>query len=90
MSNGDNVRIGQLWVDNDPRAERKRFLRVTEIGPDPRRSGHTSDIVATCEAWYDEVGARSRTVQVRLTRFRATSNGYRLATADEIARELAP
>lgn len=78
--------VGSLWVDNDPRSKRKRYIRVSEIefpdAPNPIR--------AVCEAWYDEVGAKSRTVRILLTRFRPTASGYRPATEAEYRRQEVP
>lgn len=78
--------VGSLWVDNDPRSKRKRYIRVSEIefpdAPNPMR--------AICEAWYDEVGAQSRTVRIKLDRFRPTANGYRPATEAECASQEVP
>jgi hypothetical protein len=69
------VEKGQLWVDNDKRLRNpKRFIRVMEFDQDS----------AVCEAWRDTPGSVSRTVRIRLLRFRPTSTGYRPATADEI------
>lgn len=66
---GDQVRVGQVWQDNDKRYRRRpRFLQVTFVGAE----------AATCEAWYDEPGYLARTVRVRLDRFKPTSTGYRL------------
>lgn len=62
------VRVGQLWRDNDSRNRAPRFVRVTGI----------EQYRAVCEAWYEEPGATSRTVRIRLDRFRPTSTGYRL------------
>lgn len=68
------VKPGQLWVDN-ARCNYmvKRFVAVREIDQDR----------AVCEAWYDVVGTKSRTVRIKLSRFKPTSTGYRLATARE-------
>lgn len=67
------VRVGQIWQDNDPRiAEMKkgrRLISVTAVG----------DTHATVETWYeDEIGKNSRTGRVRLNRFRPSSTGYKL------------
>jgi hypothetical protein len=68
MPETPDVRVGQIWQDNDPRVTPARFLRVTAINGDK----------ATCEAWYDKPGSQARTVRISLARFRPTSTGYRL------------
>lgn len=75
-----DVQIGQLWVDNDPRAERTRYLFVTDLESDR----------AVCESWYDEINSTSRTVRIKTARFKPTSNGYRLATDQERASQEVP
>jgi hypothetical protein len=72
------VRVGQVWADNDKRAEGRR-VRVVEVGRThavvelvdqrgrPAR-GHEAQQKA-------EAGRRTR---IRLDRFRPTSTGYRL------------
>lgn len=72
------VARGQLWVDNDPRNSRgTRFVMVTEVG----------ETHAICEAWYEHGGGHSRTVQIRLDRFKPTSTGYRRANRQECERQ---
>lgn len=80
MVYGDSVRvtIKQLWVDNDTRAEMwsgKRFLRVIEV---------SASRYVTCEAWYEHKPLEVRRTKIRLDRFRPRSNGYRLATPEEV------
>lgn len=69
-------RVGQVWQDCDPRIELDRgcvrLVRVVRI----------VDNKATCEAWYDEAGAKSRTVRILLSRFRPSSSGYRFLRDD--------
>jgi hypothetical protein len=64
-------RPGQVWKDNDPRIRADhgcdRLVRITSVDDDGR---------ATCEAWYEKPGERSRTVRIRLSRFKPTSTGY--------------
>lgn len=68
---------GQIWQDCDPRIELDRgCVRLVRIG------SVDSDGKATCEAWYDEVGAKSRTVRIKLSRFKPTSTGYRFVRDD--------
>lgn len=59
------VRVGQVWADNDPRSEGRkvRIIHVdgthATVGPaDPK--------------------ARGRATRIRLDRFKPTSTGYRL------------
>jgi hypothetical protein len=73
MTQQPEVRVGQLWQDNDPRiaelGKGRRLVRVTLVGPTH----------AQVETWYeDEIGAHSRTGRVRLDRFAPRSTGYRL------------
>lgn len=77
MENAD-VKVGQLWQDNDKRNRAPRFVRVTSIREVVDPFKHHTYEVATCEAWYDEAGSKSRTVQIRADRFKPTTTGYRL------------
>lgn len=81
---------GQIWQDCDPRIELDRgcvrLLRIISVDQDGK---------ATCEAWYDEPGAQSRTVRIRLDRFTPTSTGYKFVrndpeteTADDLPRAM--
>jgi len=69
------VRPGQVWADNDKRTSSdprgQRYIYVHSVGHDGR---------ATCEAWYGDECGNSRTVRIRLDRFRPTATGYRLVT----------
>lgn len=68
--------VGQIWQDNDYRIEHGRgCVRLIRIG-------EIADGKATCEAWYDEPGAESRTVRISLARFKPTSTGYRYVRDD--------
>lgn len=64
--------VGQLWQDNDKRVQPARFVRINAIVGEK----------AVCEAWYDQIGAVSRTVHISLKRFRPTSTGYRFVRDD--------
>ena len=70
MSTEQTVRVGQVWQDCDQRNAQDRYVRVTAIEDEHGR--------AVCEAWYDVLDSRRRTVRIRLDRFRPTSTGYRL------------
>lgn len=69
--------VGQIWADNDYRVRMvhgcDRLVRINEIDGDK----------AICEAWYDRVGETSRTVRIKLARFRPTSTGYRYLRAGD-------
>ncbi|HEY3510507.1 MAG TPA: DUF6354 family protein [Kribbella sp.] len=72
------VESGQLWIDNDLRNSRgTRYVMVTSVG----------DTHAVCESWYEHGGGHSRTVRIRLDRFRPTSTGYRRAHPEESRRQ---
>lgn len=62
--------VGQVWQDNDPRIaygrRGDRLVRIHDI----------EDGKAICQAWYTEE-SRSRTVRIRLDRFKPNSTGYR-------------
>jgi hypothetical protein len=73
-----DVKPGQLWLDNDKRNRAPRFVRVTSIREITDPFKHYKYEVATCEAWYDEPGSKSRTVQIRVDRFKPIATGYRL------------
>lgn len=60
------VKIGQVWVDNDPRVVAIRHLKVEEI----------KDGKARCSVFYGRQGAGW--TKISLHRFKPTSNGYRL------------
>ena len=66
------VRVGQVWADNDKRAQPNRRLRVVEMLPNG----------AVCEVFYEGVPAvdKPRRVAVMLRRFRPNSTGYRLVS----------
>jgi hypothetical protein len=86
-----NVRPGQVWADNDPRAT-GRTLRVDEIRHSPR----IDSLVAVCTVltnrddtqthidhpwvpWYKPRDMRGQQTEIAVVRFRRpTSTGYRL------------
>jgi hypothetical protein len=61
-----HVKVGQVWVDNDPRVVAIRHLKVEEI----------KDGKARCAVFYGRRGAGW--TKISLHRFKPTSNGYRL------------
>lgn len=77
------VRVGQVWADNDKRPKRTRYIRVTSFEEHTDPFTHQAIRHAVCEAWYDEVGAKSRTVKIRVDRFKPTSTGYRLVSESD-------
>ncbi len=78
MTEQRGVEAGQLWVDNDPRNSRgARYVMVSSVG----------ETHARCESWYEHGGGHSRTVRIRLDRFKPTSTGYRRASAAECERQ---
>jgi hypothetical protein len=64
MKDLPDVKLGQVWADNDKRAKGRRVLVV---GLDATH--------ATCSNHPQDFGRRYR---IRLDRFRPTSTGYRL------------
>jgi hypothetical protein len=91
MTDTPNVRPGQIWADNDPRAA-GRTLRVDEI----RHSPSMGRPVAVCtvltnrdeaqkridhpfDLWYKPRDMRGQQTEIAVVRFRRpTSTGYRL------------
>jgi len=74
MSEQVNVKVGQVWRDNDPRQQTTvRLLTVKEIV-----GGR-----ATCEVTIP--GQKTKRTKVRLDRFRPTQTGYRLEKDVEAA-----
>ena len=74
MTSPATVRPGQIWADNDPRS-RGRTLRVVSVGPDKVRCVVLTASEANATSATDPVG---KTTQISRSRFRPTSNGYRL------------
>jgi hypothetical protein len=69
--NAPQVRPGQVWADNDKRAE-GRTLRVDAV------FGATARL-------YGNSDRRGKRVQVAVRRMRPTSSGYRLVSEPEAA-----
>jgi hypothetical protein len=69
-----DVRVGQVWQDNDPR-ENGRYLRIIDVDASRatvrRVAYNETDGIAA-----DLPGVRA--TRIRLDRFRPTSAGYRL------------
>ena len=70
MSEPD-VRVGQIWADNDPRCRGRRTVRVAEVG-------ETAAVVEAVTDWDGNKSTAPRRTSIRLNRFRPTSTGYRL------------
>lgn len=66
-----DVAVGQVWADNDPRSA-GRTLRVIAVGKNTVRC-----TVLTAAAGASEYTV-GRTRMIAQSRFRPTSNGYRL------------
>lgn len=62
-----DVRVGQLWADNDKRCAARRLL-ITAV----------DDTHATAYGFYEDSPNPGRDVRIRLDRFKPTSTGYRL------------
>lgn len=74
------VRVGQIWQDNDPRAD-GRTIRIVEVDA----THATVELVSQRAVGHQQAkpGRRSR---IRLDRFRPTSTGYRLVEDAEVSR----
>lgn len=70
------VRVGQVWADNDPRML-GRTLRVDDV-----RDGKAACVVLT-PGRFSGPSVVGRRVRISLKRFRPTHNGYRLVTEAE-------
>ncbi|MCC3333552.1 hypothetical protein [Nocardia abscessus] len=72
---GTEIRVGQVWADNDPRSE-GRTLKVVAIEMGFVRR-------AVCEP-VTEIGGKpakpGRTVRIKVDRMWPTSTGYRLVS----------
>lgn len=66
------VRTGQVWADNDPRSA-GRLIKVTEVDA-------THAAVVNCDSRGEPNPSvlRARRGRIALTRFKATSTGYRI------------
>lgn len=70
--------VGQVWQDNDPRAE-GRYLRIVDIDAS-RATARPVTYDSTTGVVADLPGTRPS--RIRLDRFRPTSNGYRYVGQD--------
>jgi hypothetical protein len=63
------VKVGQIWIDNDKRGYGRR-IRIVEIGTFPwdssKRAALCEHVITGHQTW------------IRLNRFKPTSTGYRL------------
>ncbi len=71
MSDTVQVKVGQVWADNDPRQKNGRQIKVLSIEGDRATVQHPSGL--------------GRKTKVRLNRFRPTNSGYRLVKDVESA-----
>jgi hypothetical protein len=69
------VKVGQVWADNDKRSE-GRHVRVVAIERLHRRA-----VVRRCSSTGEFTGAQ--VTRIRLERFKPTSTGYRLVSDPE-------
>jgi len=69
MTDTPDVRVGQIWADNDPRSA-GRYVIVEAVND-------THAMVAQCGP-HGTIHQKARRTEIRLTRMRPTSNGYRL------------
>jgi hypothetical protein len=69
------VRVGQIWVDNDPRCKKTRSLRVDSLLQENVRD---PEFVPYAICTVLETG---RPVKILLSRFKPTRSGYRLITS---------
>lgn len=76
MTTIHQVEVGQVWADNDWRADGRK-IEVVELTPT-----HAICVVVANAAGANSVGKRTK---IRLDRFRPTSTGYRLV-GDEVTR----
>jgi hypothetical protein len=87
MAEKPDVRVGQVWTDNDPRAE-GRTLKVLEIkrrqymATASWRYQQFEGDFALCQVLTERMGTRKsqlgRKVWIRVDRMRPTATGYRL------------
>lgn len=75
-----DVKPGQVWQDNDKRLSGKRFVRVIEVINSMDPFDHRTIRKARCEAWYAYDPAQTRTVHIRVERFRPNATGYALVS----------
>lgn len=66
------VRVGQVWADNDKRSEGRR-LRVDEVS-----STHATVTPVDVHGQPTPSVLRARRTRIRLDRFKPTATGYRL------------
>lgn len=88
MSTHPDVRVGQVWADNDARGYGGRKVRVValEVRDHWRRIVDGSDLPPTharCVTLHMNGADKARHTSIRLSRFRPTSTGYRLVSQPE-------
>ncbi len=71
------VRVGQIWADNDKRSQGRR-LRVVAIEPAVPATPHHRAVPERAVVRDINEAPHKGFTRVRLDRFRPTSNGYRL------------
>jgi hypothetical protein len=82
-----DVRLGQVWADNDKRSA-GRHVKVVGFTDYDRRIPRKA-VVALCTAdgQVIRINGKDTRTRITITRFRPTSSGYRLV-ADATTREL--
>ncbi|WP_454199535.1 hypothetical protein [Nocardia sp. Marseille-Q1738] len=78
---GTEIRVGQVWADNDPRSKGRRTVRVVGL----EEPGHALSNArrAVCEVvtdWQGKPPASPRKVRIQVDRMHPTSTGYRLGS----------
>jgi hypothetical protein len=72
MTESIEVRVGQIWADNDPRSSGRRF-RIIEVG-----DGWARGEILSVQRNVSQHLVGRQTRQLNLNRFRAVRRGYRL------------
>lgn len=72
------VRVGQVWADNDKRSVGRR-VRILELPPpEPCKSARALVVQCDCAGRAIRTNGRERRTRIAINRFRPTSTGYRL------------
>jgi len=69
--------VGQTWVDNDPRNEGRRTLKVEAVEKD-FFLGRTYATCVELTDWHGAPSARRKVSRINVDRMVPTGNGYRL------------
>lgn len=74
MAENFEVKVGQVWADNDPRTTGRRF-EIVEVG-----DGWAKGKVLSVERNVSKKMVGRTTREIALRRFRPTATGYRLVS----------